>query len=207
MLQSLLVLYLLITTTGTIFWYLGSGQVDESSHKAQIKQDAVFKPGKSRAPAPTAETLPSKPMARAAKKSRWTVFTPSLKKPYLQRKSIQIDPNLPSLDIVNKLVEATGLPSRVDGVYSRPVRAFYVDGNQIVLDLQPGYADLMKQTNLSSIQNLYTLVNTILENVSQEKVMILFQGKPLSDPMSQLDFDKNLPFNPSIVESGSKSET
>ena len=167
----------------------------------------LFKPGKSKPTTTVHATTPTKRLAKADKKSRWTVFTPSIRKPYLQRKSIQIDPNLPSLDIVNKLVEATGLPARVDGVYSRPVRAFYVDGSQIVLDLQPGYAELMKNSHLGSLQNLYTLVNTVLENVNQETVMILFQGKPLADPVAQLDFDKSLPFNPSIIESTSKSET
>lgn len=205
MLRSFFILYLIITTTGTVFWFLGDPKEEEVL--SESNKMPAFQPATQKASSRSADSTQHNQPTAQQKRSKWSVFSPSLRLPYLQRSNIRIDPNLPALDLVNKLVEATGLPQKVEGIYSQPVRAFYIDGDQFILDLQPGYAELMKDSNLASIQNLYALVNTILENVTQDKVLLLFQGNPPSGKLAELDLSQELFFNPTIVEPGSKSET
>lgn len=209
MLRIVIGVYLLLTTTGTYFWYQNSQSPEvpsKASIKAQSQDPFPARTGTSN-PLESPQIKGSSMPRKETKRTRWTVFVPSIRLPYLQRSPLSINPDLPPLELLNNLVEATGLTKKVEGVYARPVRTFFVEGDRIIIDLQAGYADLLKGSDLRSVQNLFSLVNSILENVSQDRVLLLFQGKPFKLKGSELNLIREMTFNPSIIEPGSKSET
>ncbi len=127
------------------------------------------------------------------------VYVPSKTLPLMLEKKVVIDHALHGQELLSQLILRTGVHRRLTGIMLHPIRSSFVYGNTLVVDLKGDYRDLFQATALRTIQNLYTLVNTLLENVPQEKVLFLFKGKALEKIEGPLDLSQPLRFNPALV--------
>jgi hypothetical protein len=129
------------------------------------------------------------------------VYVPSKTLPLMLEKKVVIDPALHGQKFLSQLILRTGVHRRLTGIMLHPIRSSFVYENTLVVDLKIGYQRLFQATVLRTVQNLYTLVNTLLENVPQERVLFLFKGKALENVEGPLDLSQPLRFNPALVRS------
>jgi len=128
-----------------------------------------------------------------------TIYLPSQSPPFLREvrvdgeESIRLD--LRALRIFQELTQRSDR-----GTWTIPpsLRAVYIYGDHLLIDLDEQCAILFRNGDLGSLQLLYSMVNSLLQSLKQEKLLILFGGKLLEENMG-FDFRIPLHFNPALV--------
>ena len=103
------------------------------------------------------------------------------------------------LDHLNYLLVLSGFQVSSTSGHAPLIRNLFQRENTVIIDLDQSTSSYFEQFNPSSVQNLYMLVNTILNNTRADQVKLLFGGRELPEGESAFDFSKPLLFNSDLV--------
>jgi hypothetical protein len=174
---------------------------EEQSMEAGWKVEAISNPMQVDSIATEEPSLGSTAKSAAFEKMlpHLNIYLPASTPPFLREVLVDGDETL-RLDLraVRILQEITGRSDR--GVWTIPpsLRAAYIYKDHLMIDLDEQCASLFRSGDLKSLQLLYSLVNSLLQSLKQEKVFILFGGRLLEENMGY-DFSSALHFNPALV--------
>lgn len=155
---------------------------------------------------------PSNPLEIAQSKSEKTpnkmqdilIYKPHSQAPFNYRANVQISTNFlrsdQELNLVNEIIQKTGIPSRLSKPTLTPIRNIFRQHDLLIVDLHSDMMPLVDGWSMTHLQNTYTIVHSLLEYSQLPKLKLLFGGGRLQPLNSQIDFTHFLKKNSKLIK-------
>jgi hypothetical protein len=136
----------------------------------------------------------------------YVVFLPDYESPYLKRRVVSGQRTEEPIKKVETLLDSLKSFSGGRLFDVSPVRSVFFYNQRLVLDLNAELLPQFQDSDMRSIQTLYAIVNSLLSNLPQEEVYILFGGEVPSVLDTGFDFSQPLRQNMNLVRKPEKND-